>query len=86
MRNGAILVLSTFLGTFIGFRFGDSLIPVPGWLVKLVARDERVDTAVEYARVAGKIWGGLNGAFFGLLIGAAIVGLLIYQAKKRPAR
>lgn len=83
LRNGAIVLLTTFLGTIIGYRFGDSLLPVPGWLVKLYARDERIDTAVDLARTAGKIWGGLNGAFIGLVIGVALVAFLIWRARKR---
>lgn len=86
LRNGAILLLTTFLGTLIGYRTGDSLLPVPGWLIKLYVRDDRVDTAVDFAKTAGRIWGGFNGAWMGLLIGAALVGFLIYKQRQNPGR
>lgn len=83
LRNGAILVLSTFLGTLIGYRLGDSLLPVPGWLVRLFVRDDRVDSAVDLAQTAGKVWGGINGAWSGFLIGAILVAFLLYRARRR---
>lgn len=83
LRNGAILLLTTFLGGLAGYQFGDSLLPVPGWVVKLLVRDDRVDLAVDLAKTAGKIWGGLNGGFFGLLVGIALVAFLIYKGRRR---
>lgn len=87
LRTGALLILCPFVGGLIGYWLGGSLIPVPDWaldrILPYVTKDPRVDTVREFALMAGRIWGGLNGAFWGLVLGIALAALLAYRSRTR---
>lgn len=76
LRTGAIAVLSTFVGWVVGWTFASSINPVPDWLLRRFTQDPRAELASDFALTIGRVWGGVHGAFWGLVIGLAISALI----------
>ena len=83
LRSGVIVLLTTVLGWVLGYVLAGSLIPVPDWVLNRITQDPRAEIARDLATTAGKVWGGLNGAFLGLLLGIGLAVFLAYRAKRR---
>ena len=92
LRTFGLVVSGTALGALLGWLLGGSLIPVPefvlDWARGLVGGRSRelsdgVARVQGYARLAGHVWGALQGALYGLVAGGALAALLAYRSRRR---
>ena len=65
-------MLTTVVGWILGYSLAGSIIPIPDWLIRRMTDDPRAELAGDLALTIGKAWGGLQGGFFGFVVGIAL--------------
>lgn len=92
LRAGLLVVLGTVVGSLLGWLLGGSLIPVPEFVLDFArgmvgGRNREIGDGMArvqgYARLAGHVWGALQGALYGLLIGGGLAAFLTYRGRRR---